>query len=134
MGPDSSLNAYLREVAHTPFRLYRHDCLTFTNEAWRRMYGRGWADDWLGRYHVARTDKDLRTEFGFDTLEAAVNARLKPCVGIPPRGALVTGIGNGGWLTGKAFGIALGSNAAFLSGPGVIYQPITDILNAWVEP
>lgn len=134
MGPDSSLNAYLREVAHTPFRLYRHDCLTFTNEAWRRMYGRGWADDWLGRYHAARTDKDLRAEFGFDTLEAAVNARLKPCVGIPPRGALVTGVSAGGWLTGKAFGIALGSNAAFLSGQGVVYHSIIDIMNAWIEP
>jgi hypothetical protein len=55
-------------------------------------------------------------------------------VAIPPRGALVTGIGAGGWLTGKAFGIAVGSNAAFLSNNGVIYLPITDIETAWVEP
>jgi hypothetical protein len=134
MGPQASLNRYLREIAHTPFRLGRHDCLTFTNEAWRRMYGHGWADAWQGRYLRARSASDLQREYGHLTLEEAVGERLRPCVGIPPRGALVTGVAAGGWLTGKAFGIAVGANAAFLSGSGVIYLPISDIHTAWVEP
>jgi hypothetical protein len=134
MGPQTSLNAYLREIANKPFRLGRHDCLTFTNEAWLRMYGHKWAGDWEGRYKRSKTEDELRAEFGYDTLEAAVSARLTPCVGIPPRGALVTGLGSGGWLTGKAFGISVGTNAAFLSGSGVVYLPITDIEMAWVEP
>lgn len=134
MGPQASLNQYLREIADKPFRLGRHDCLTFTNEAWRRMYGHGWADDWEGRYLRARGTKDLQAEYGHETIEAAVSARLMRCVAIPPRGALVTAVGAGGWLTGKAFGIAVGSNAAFLSGTGVIYLPISDIETAWVEP
>lgn len=134
MGPEASLNRYLREVANKPFRLGRHDCLTFTNEAWRRMYGHGWADDWHGRYLRARNASDLQIEYGHQTLEDAVGERLLRCVGIPPRGALVTGIAAGGWLTGEAFGIAVGANAAFLSGSGVIYLPITDIHTAWVEP
>lgn len=134
MGPQASLNQYLRDVADKPFRLGRHDCLTFTNEAWRRMYGHGWADDWEGRYLRARVTGDLRAEYGHETLEAAVSARLRPCVGIPPRGALVTGVAAGGWLTGKAFGISVGSNAAFLSANGVVYLPISDIETAWVEP
>lgn len=132
MGPQASLNRYLREVANVPFRLGRHDCLTFTNEAWRRMYGHGWADDWLVRYMRARSMDDLRAIYGHTSLEAAVDARLTRCVGVPPRGALVTGIEAGGWLTGRAFGIAVGANAAFLSQSGVVYLPISDIENAWV--
>lgn len=134
MGPEASLNIYLRDVATIPFRLGRHDCLTFTNGAWRVMYGHGWADDWQGRYLRAKSAQDLRAEYGHTTLEDAVSARLKRCAGIPPRGALVTGKEAGGWLTGKAFGIAVGSNAAFLSMSGVVYLPITDIENAWIEP
>lgn len=132
MGPQANLNRYLREVANVPFRLGRHDCLTFTNEAWRRMYGHGWADDWLARYMRARSMDDLRAIYGHTGLEAAVDARLTRCVGVPPRGALVTGIEAGGWLTGRAFGIAVGANAAFLSRSGVVYLPISDIENAWV--
>jgi hypothetical protein len=133
MGSHTSLNAYLREVADKPFRLGRHDCLTFTNEAWRRMYGHGWADDWQGRYLRARNEHDLQVEFGFDTLDRAVDARLTRQVGIPPRGALVTSTGAGGWLTGRAFGICVGVDAAFLSQSGVIYVPVTDIDRAWTK-
>jgi hypothetical protein len=134
MGPEASLSAYLREVANIPFRLGRHDCLTFSNDAWRRMYGHGWADDWLGRYARARRADDLRVEYGHTSLTDAVDARLRRCVGIPPRGALVTGVEAGGWLTGHSFGISVGANAAFLSARGVVYLPITDITHAWIEP
>ncbi len=134
MGPQASLNQYLRDVARQPFRLGRHDCLTFTNGAWRAMHGHGWADDWLGRYLRARTQDDLRREFGHVTLEDAVSARLLRCEGVPPRGALVTGVEAGGWLMGRAFGIAVGANAAFLSRSGVVYLPISEIEHAWVEP
>lgn len=133
MGPDTSLRQYLRSIANRPFRLGRHDCLTFSNDAWRAMYGVGWADDMLGRYIKARNADDLREMFGYDTLEAAVDARLTRCVGIPPRCALVTGIEAGGWLTGRSFGISVGTHAAFLSAHGVVYMPIDTIENAWTR-
>lgn len=133
MGTHSSLTQYLRDVADKPFRLGRHDCLTFSNEAWRTMYGHGWADDWLGRYIKARGPDDLREIFGYETLEEAVDARLTRCVGIPPRCALVTGVEAGGWLTGRSFGISVGTHAAFLSASGVVYMPIDTIENAWVN-
>lgn len=132
MGQITSLTTYLREIADKPFRLGRHDCLTFSNEAWRRMYGVGWADDWVGRYISARNADDLRTIFGHETLAEAVDTRLTRCVGIPPRCALVTGVEAGGWLTGRSFGICVGTHAAFLSRSGVVYLPIDTIDNAWV--
>jgi hypothetical protein len=52
MGTRESLNAYLKEVRDIPFEWGSHDCLTFTNNAFHRMFGEGWADDWLGRYMV----------------------------------------------------------------------------------
>lgn len=134
MGPQSSLNQYLREVADKPFRLGRHDCLTFTNEAWRRMYGYGWADDWIGRYMSARSQDDLRAEFGFDTFEEAIDKKLKRTNHLPPRCALVMGAGETGWLTGRALGLCVGINSAFLSNSGVVYVSTADIASAWINP
>lgn len=134
MGKEAILNAYLREIADKPFRFGRHDCFTFTNEAWRRMYGAGWADDWAGRYLRVKNETELMADDVHNSVVDAVSARLTRCVGIPPRCALVMGEGSGGWVTGQAFGLAVGANAAFLSDSGVIYLPITDINIAWVQP
>lgn len=134
MGPEASLINYLKEIANIPFRLGRHDCLTFTNEAWRRMYGQGWSQDWLGRYMSARTQDDLRVEFGFDTFEEAIDTKLRRINYLPPRGALVIGAGETGWLTGKALGLCVGTNSAFLSSAGVVYLSTADIQSAWIQP
>ncbi|MEI4485592.1 hypothetical protein V8J36_05275 [Frigidibacter sp. MR17.14] len=133
-----ALQAYLREVRQRPFCAGEHDCLIFANEAWRRMHGVGWADDWLGRYlgraGLIRAAHELRAEYGFDSAEAAVDARLTRVAGLPPRGALVLSPGavEARWILGASFGICLGTHAAHPGHHGLAFLPITDITAAWV--
>lgn len=134
MGP---LNQYLKDVSHLKFQWGKHDCLTFTNEAWRVMHGVGWADDWLGRYMVEtpfglqpmRKDQ-LRSEFGFFSFDEAMDARLNRVRHVPPRGALVAS-STGRYMIGLGLGICVGMKCAFLSRDGVIYKPVTEIVRAW---
>lgn len=139
MGPRENLNRYLRIVADKPFKYGEHDCVRFTNEAWRVMYGEGWADDWIGRYdretpfgvRVKRPD-DLRKEFGFNTFDDAADARLTRVQGVPPLGALVATKDVTTWMIGYALGVCVGAKCAFLSERGVLYRPVTDVTRAWV--
>jgi hypothetical protein len=135
----SALHTYLREIADMPFKWGEHDCFIFTNTAFRRMYGEGWADDWANRYlagdRMPFKRAILQSEYGFETFEDAVDTRLKRVENVPPRGALVTtseGVPRT-WYVGVAMGIAVGSSAAFLSNDGVVYLPIETIDNAWVR-
>ena len=139
MGPQQSLNEYLKEAADIPFEWGVHDCLTFTNEAWRRMYGYGWADDWLGRYMIEQPygirpmrREQLQSEFGYFSFAEAVDERLKRIKHVPPRGALVATKKAERWAIGHALGICNGIKCAFLSHNGVLYLPVDDVDKAWV--
>ena len=136
MGPRDRLSAYLKAVSAAPFAWGRHDCLTFTNDAYRAMYGMGWADDWLGRYmdgnRVLRR-KELKLEFGYSDFSKAVDDKLKRIDHVPPLGALVTTKKARKWVTGVAMGVCAGSKCAFLDKVGVIYLPMDDIESAWVK-
>lgn len=137
-GSIKALNGFLREVSNRPFEWGIWDCLIFTNTAFRRMHGEGWADDWVGRYIDAGrllTRFQLRSEYGYQTIEDALYDRLSRAYDVPPRGALVVGsheVIQPGYL-GVGFGIAVGTSAAFLSASGVIYLPIETIESAWVR-
>lgn len=140
MGPRERLNAYLKAKKGEPFVWGGHDCLTFTNGAWRAMYGHGWADEWVGRYMtdgqvIRRSElvKELHRLHGASTLESAIDTRWKRVDGIPPLGALVTTKKARKWITGVAMGICTGSKCAFLDKVGVIYLPLDDIDGAWVK-
>ena len=129
------LNAYLRSVADVPFEWGVHDCLTFTNDAYRAMYGAGWADDWLGRYMDGGSPmrrKELKAEFGWQNITDAINARMMP-VKYPPRGALITTKHAQRWITGVALGICTGSRGVFLSKSGVLHLPLEYIEKAWIN-
>lgn len=136
MGPREHLNAYLKSMRGEPFSWGRHDCLTFTNDAFRAMYGEGWADDWLDRYMVdgrpMRRD-ELVKEFRHSDFNKAVDSRLERVSGIPPLGALVTTRKARKWVTGVAMGICTGAKCAFLDKVGVIYLPLDDIDEAWIK-
>ena len=136
MGPRESLNAYLKAVRRKPFTWGAHDCLTFTNDAFRAMHGNGWADDWLGRYmdgdRILRR-RELKSEFGHSDFFKAVDERLDRVDGVPPMGALVTTDKARRWVTGVAMGICTGTKAAFLDKDGVVYLSIDDINGAWVK-
>ena len=141
MGSDnriSELNAFLKEVKDKPFEWGVWDCLIFTNEAFKRMDGEGWANDLLNRYisnGAPMTRLQIRREYGYESLEDMLIDRLQRSYDVPPRGALVTSSEaflNAGYL-GSGFGISVGSSAAFLSDTGVVYYPIEYIDSAWVR-
>ena len=140
MGPRERLNAYLKDVKGKPFVWGHNDCLTFTNDAWRSMYGHGWADEWIGNYMqgdkvIGRSElrKELWRLHGANTLEDAIDTRWKRVDGVPPLGALVTTKKARKWITGVAMGVCAGSKCAFLDKVGVIYLPMDDIESAWVK-
>lgn len=140
MGPRERLNAYFKSVRGKGFVWGSHDCLTFTNDAWRRMYGHGWADEWIGNYMpdgtvIRRSElrKELWRLHGANTLEDAIDTRWKRVIGVPPLGALVTTKKARKWITGVAMGISTGTKAAFLDEVGVIHLPLDEIDQAWIK-
>ena len=136
MGPREHLNAYLKAVKRKPFVWGQHDCLTFTNDAFRAMYGKGWADDWLNRYMVngrPMRRNELMREFRHSDFDIAVDKRLQRVDCVPPLGALVTTKKARKWVTGNAMGICAGTKCAFLDKVGVIYLPLDDIDGAWIK-
>jgi len=135
MGPREGLNRYINDVRHKPFEWGKNDCLTFTNDAFHAMYGRGWADDWLGRYlenTMPVRRRELIKEFGFRSFSEAVDQRLTRIRHVPPLGALVTTKQAQRWIIGVAMGISTGSKAVFLSKDGVIHLPMETVHEAWV--
>lgn len=136
MGPRDSLNVYISTVSRSEFVWGKHDCLTFTNDAFHAMYGVGWADDWLGRYMDGNRvlgRGELKREFKCGDFNMAVDKKLKRVEHVPPLGALVTTKRARKWVTGVAMGICTGTKAAFLDKVGVIYLPLDQIDAAWVS-
>jgi hypothetical protein len=135
MGQSKRLNDYLRAVRSEPFCWGRHDCLTFSNAAFKAYHGFGYADDWVGEY-MSGSDPILpsmmRAKFGAQTFDEAVERKLQEVDHIPPRGALVATKRAERWLIGYALGICVGTKAAFLSRAGVVYYPLDDIDKAWM--
>ena len=136
MGTHERLNDYIQSHSDTAFAWGIHDCLTFTNGAWKAMYGHGWADDWLGRYLINDRPmyrSELVKEFCRYDFKSAVDDRLTPSGKYPPRGALVTTTHARRWVTGVALGICVGTRAVFLNDKGLIYLPINLIQNSWIK-
>lgn len=131
-----ALQRYLTEVSSRPFKMGQHDCLTFTNEAYRRMTGSGWSEDWLGKYmrnsDVPFTTRMLRQIYGFLTMVEGIDSKMDRVNGVPPRGALVAMRSPRDAVFPHALGIANGTIGAFLSADGMVYCPITDIEHGWV--
>ena len=133
MGKISRLNEYLSEVCDVPFEWGVHDCFTFTNGAWKAMYGQGWAEDWLGKYMIEgkpmRRD-ELRKTVRFGGIDAALRSRLTP-YDRPVLGSLVTTERSQRWMIGVAMGISLGSRCVFLSKDGLIKLNAEDVQSSW---
>ena len=135
MGPQERLNDYIRRVRNTPFKWGKHDCLIFSNTAFKHYHGFGYADDWVGEYMNGDDPilpSVMRAKFGAQTFDEAVEQRLDPIGYIPQRGALVATKKVERWLIGYGLGICVGTKAAFLSRGGVVYSPLDDIDKAWM--
>jgi len=136
MGSLKRLNQYLRSVRSTPFRWGAHDCLTFSNDAFKAYHGAGYADDWVGEYIAHGGEPMLpsrmRAKFGAQTFDEAIERKLQEVKHVPPRGSLVATKKAERWLIGYALGICVGTKAAFISRAGVVYYPLDDIDKAWI--
>lgn len=132
-----ALNAYILEVRDTPFMWHVFDCFMFTNTAYQRMFGVGYADSWIGKYidssGLYMKRQALRETFKAQTLEEAIDRKLRRIDYVPPRGALVTTKHARRWVISEALGIGVGSSAVFVGKSGLIQLPIEDISNAWVR-
>tara|TARA_R110002126_G_scaffold135495_7_gene279725 strand:- start:47 stop:460 length:414 start_codon:yes stop_codon:yes gene_type:complete len=136
MGKNTNLNVYLENVSDRPFEWGVHDCFTFTNNAFRAMYGVGYADAWMGRYMSKdgtqpRTANSLRREFKVSDIIQGLSSVMTR-VDQPVFGSLVTTSKNQRWITGIALGISIGSRAIFLSTEGLTRLNIEDVESAWV--
>ncbi len=135
MGPRESLNNYLDDVRNTPFEWGKFDCLIFTNNAFKAMYGVGWADDWLDRYmdngRVLRRS-ELRKEFSYSNMIEAIDKKLKRIDFIPPLGSLIATDLEIRFTVGYALGISVGSKACYLNKEGVTWKPLETVNYSWV--
>lgn len=135
-GTRERLTSYLKKVRNVPFEWGVNDCLTFTNDAFKEMYGEGWADDWLGRYLVNGAPVgrlELIKEFGYRDFNKAVDEKLKRIEYSPPLGALVTTKQSQRWITGVAMGISIGTKTVFLNKEGLLYLPLDCVEGAWIK-
>jgi len=112
------LNDYLEEVRTRPFVWGTNDCLVFTNTAFERMYGKGYADDWLGLYYKNNRNvpvKELKKAFPYNNLKEAIDDRLGEKQ-VPAIGDLVMTKKSAAntWYVGAALGICMGNKAAFV--------------------
>lgn len=135
MGTREQLNAYLEEVRDKPFVWGKHDCLIFTNNAYKAMYGRGWADDWLDRYMDGSRVKrrsELRKEYKHSTLIPAIDKKMKRIDCVPPLGALIASDLEIRFAIGYVLGISLGSKACYLGKDGLAFTPLETVTYSWV--
>lgn len=136
MGSQKQLNDYLREVKDKPFRWGEHDCLIFSNAAFKAYHGYGYADDWLGRY--MKNDNPLplsrlRVEYDAVDFDQLIDERLQPISYTPPKGAICATTMADRSRIGYGLGISIGTKAAFLSRQGVVYFPLDNVTKAWVQ-
>ncbi len=119
------LGNYLSSVEHTPYKLYEHDCLIFTNRCWKILHGSPWCEEWLLLYAEMASVEDL----GYPTLEAAVASRLAKSPAT--YGSLVALQSANAKPLGYALGICLGDKCAFVGTNGLVYIPTRAIKLSW---
>lgn len=136
MGPRERLNDYLDSVRDKAFEWGKFDCLIFTNNAFKAMYGQGWADDWLNRYmdgtRVLRRS-ELRKEYKHSTLIPAIDKKLQRIDFVPPLGALLASDREIRFNIGYVLGVSVGTKACYLGKNGLIWKPFETVNYAWVK-
>jgi len=133
-----NLNEYLDTCRYRPFEWGVHDCLTFSNSAFKAYHGIEWSNDWLGRYMVndrPMRKKEMILEFGFDDFIKALDQRyiLKRISGFPKKGCLVVTTDIRRFVTGYALGISNGDRAIFVGKNGILFKPMASVKFAWVK-
>lgn len=127
------LNDYIEECRDKHFKWNEHDCLTFTNEGFKRMYGKGFADDWLGTYYEGNRHVNLRLlqqKHKYKNVRTALDDRL---VRSPATiGSLVLSRqGAHDWYIKTCFGLCLGGKSAFVGYYGLKFIPTESVDLSW---
>lgn len=137
-GWEIRLSDYIEGVRNQPFAWGLHDCFTFTNEAVRAMTGKGYGDDWAGRYLTKtgkpRSLRSMQREYGVKSLTDALDSRFDRLSGPTyPRGSIVTCEGlSEKSTTGQALGVSLGARAAFVCRDGLQFIPTDHCERGWI--
>ena len=137
MNTQHKLQNYLDSLSNTPLEPGVHDCIVFTNQCWRLLYGKGWADDVIGqygakgRYYAASF---LQRKYAVSNIEQFVDRRLQRCLpGIFVEGALALFPEKDALQTGVGFGIVLGRYTVCLNAVGVAYASTRTMKAMWVN-
>lgn len=135
MNKFTRLNDYIEEIKRRPFTWGTHDCLVFTNTAFTKMYGKGYADDWVGIYYDNGRNvpiKELKKRFDYSNLKDAISDRLLEKK-IPAIGDLVLTKKSAAhvWYIGAALGICLGNRAAFVGTHRLEFLHLDEIDYVW---
>lgn len=134
-----NLSGWIDEARHKRFAWGVHDCFIFTNTAWRKMTGKGYADEWYDRYYDRRYRPlgadAMRREFGYDALDKALDQKLQRIpVSSVAHGNLVGCVRYAAQnTTNVALGICLGEQSAFCGKHGLRFVDNDEIQFAWSE-
>ena len=133
-----ALNAFVAKNVRTGFQWHTNDCLMFTNNAWKVMYGHGWADDWLGKYvtdlGLYMRASQLAETFKAQSLPEALDNKSNLKRTSAKAGCLVvTDFDVEGWELPQALGICNGIKGLFLTKKGIRSLPMSFIKGSWTN-
>ena len=120
-----------------PFRWGSMDCITFANNAWRAMTGKGFADDILGNYSTERgaAMTYLRWVKGskYSDIAQALDDRLSRMhTKYPPRGSIVAKPPSvNAPVIPYVFGVCIGSKNAFVGDQSLVFLNPNPQLLIW---
>lgn len=138
MGTRESLNEFIDGCRGREFVWGVHDCFTFTNNAFKAMYGKGWGDDLEGLY--LNTDGEFA---GFEALAMKykrrsvlpfIDERLQRIDFAPPVGALVASEYESTFHLKYALGLSVGTKAVYLDENDITFRSFDSVNFAWVKP
>ena len=133
-----SFYQYIEEVRERKFRLHSFDCLTFSNEGFKKIYGKGWAEDYLDVIKSGSRYKGLKAILKYtDTANGleALDTIMDRVGTFPQRGALVAAQTKDKRLFDFALGISDGRYSIFLNNPqGLIFLETHLCQGAWLWP
>lgn len=133
-----TFNGYIESVRLKAFSWGDHDCITFANKACAMQQGKGFADEFLGKYSTRKGalltyQRWLKTT-DYNNLIDGVDDRLQRLkTTIPPIGSIVSEKENdvGSGVLPMRFGVCLGRWIAFVGDDGFVWSPPTNQMIFW---
>ena len=124
---DIRLADYIESVRNRPFEWGKFDCLIFANEAVRVQTGKGFANDWMGRYDSPQScykhALGLLKANRWDNIVEAIDTRLTRLDSLMPhRGNIIGRQREDMSVTWISLGVAVSDQVAFLGHNGIEFS------------